>query len=269
MNAWHLTPHDLTAYLAGTAGPVLDASVEAHLVRCADCRAALADAGGLRAQTESERRWAALTVVVDAPPSRPLARLALATRPLLAAWLTAVLGLIALPLVLTAVGGSRLATLLLVLAPVAPAVAVALAYRESADPAGEMALATPTAGLRTVTARALVVGISAVPLGVAAALLAGLPWHLALSWLLPGVAMSALVLLAGTTRLDPAWVLAVAGLAWGVGVGFPSLSRRLPAREVAEQLAAGQVQLLALTVAVVATAVTFTRRERVAYRRSA
>ncbi|PVG84298.1 hypothetical protein DDE18_01310 [Nocardioides gansuensis] len=271
MNTWHAQPADLAAYVAGEQDPVLAASLEAHLVRCADCRASLARAGAgeRRGSADTERRWAALTEVVDAPSQHHLARLGVSTRPLLGAWLAAVLGLIAVPLVLTMVAGTRLESMVLALAPIAPAVAVVLAYRDSADPAGEISLAAPRAGLRAVSARALVVGAGALPLGVGAALVAGFPVHLALSWLLPGLALSALVLLAGTTRLDPAWVLAVLGSAWALVVGLPGASRRIPAREMAELLATQPVQLTALAVAVLALGLTFTRRERVAYRRSA
>ena len=53
---------------------------------------------------------------------------------------------------------------LLVLAPLAPVAAVALAYRDWADPAGEISLATPSAGLRLVALRALLCPLAALPL---------------------------------------------------------------------------------------------------------
>ena len=84
-----------------------------------------------------------------------------------------------------------------------------------------MALAAPVAGLRIVSGRALLVAIGAAPVGIAAALLLGLPLQVALGWLLPGLALSTLVLLAGTTRVDPALVAGVLGAAWAVAVARP------------------------------------------------
>ena len=94
------------------------------------------------------------------------------------------------------------------LAPLAPVAAVALAYRDWADPAGEISLATPSAGLRLVALRALVVSLAALrsPSCVLLAVdrwVADVPLRLGVAWCLPGLALAALVLLAGTTRLDP------------------------------------------------------------------
>jgi hypothetical protein len=268
-NAWHLSPEVLADYVGGTAvappaDPVLAASVEAHLLRCATCRAAVA-AGP--AGSESERRWADLAAVVDAPRRASIGRIGLATRPLLTAWATALVLLIVVPLLPLAVLGVAVPTLLLALAPLVPSAAVALAYRVASDPAGEMSLATPLAGLRLVSRRVLLVGLAALPLGIGAALVLELPWSLALAWVLPGLALSALVLLAGTTRLDPWYAAATFGATWALAVGTPSALRRVSADVVAQHVAGSGIQLSALVVALAALALTFTRRERVSYRR--
>ena len=44
MTTLHAHPNDLAAYASGDDDPVLAASVETHLMRCADCRATLARA---------------------------------------------------------------------------------------------------------------------------------------------------------------------------------------------------------------------------------
>ena len=165
--------------------------------------------------------------------------------------------------------GSGMPTLLLALAPLAPTAAVVLAYRVGSDPVGEMALATPLAGLRLVSRRALLVGAVALPVGVVAALLTGLSTTVALAWILPGLALSALVLLAGTTRLDPAYAAAGLGSAWALAVGIPSAVRRSAADVVAVHIASPTFQLTALVVALTALALTVSRRERIAYRRTA
>ena len=271
MTTWHAHPNDLAAYAAGVDDPVLAASVETHLLRCADCRvtlaraAALPEAGG---RSDTERRWDALAAAVDTPRSAPLARMGISTRPLRAAWLLAALLVLLVPVIPAVVtGGPGLPTLLLALAPIAPSLAVVLAYRTSADPAGEMALAVPVAGLRIVSARALLVGLVAAPLGVAAALALQLPLEVALGWLLPGLAMSSLVLLAGTTRVDPALVAGGLGAAWALAVGMPAASRRASVDAVIDTVAGAPVQLLALAIAVAALVLTVSRREQIAYRR--
>ena len=96
--------------------------------------------------------------MVDTPARTPLGRLGLSTRPLVAAWAAALGLLVLVPAVPAVVVGSGMPTLLLALAPLAPTVAVVLAYRVGSDPVGEMALATPLAGLRLVSRRALLVG---------------------------------------------------------------------------------------------------------------
>ena len=75
MNTWHANPTDLAAYAAGEGDPLLAASVETHLLRCADCRAVLAGTLADRHPgtpgPETERRWADLTAVVDRPAASP------------------------------------------------------------------------------------------------------------------------------------------------------------------------------------------------------
>jgi hypothetical protein len=265
VTTWHADPNDLAAYAGGGDDPVLAASVETHLLRCADCRTALARVADRPA---TERRWEALADVVDTPRAAPLARLGVSTRPLRAAWLLAALLVLLVPVVPAVVaGGPGLPTLLLALAPVAPSLAVALAYRTSADPAGEMALASPIAGLRIVSVRALLVGLVAAPLGVAAALAVQLPLAVALGWLLPGLALSCLVLLAGTTRLDPAVVAGALSITWALAVGMPAATRRASVDTVVDTVAGAPVQILALAIAAAALALSVSRREQIAYRR--
>ena len=273
MTTWHAHPDDLAAYVAGTDDPVLAASLETHLLGCGECRTALArvarTAPGGEEATDSERRWESLVAVVDAPTSTPLTRLGASTRPLRAAWLVAALLVLLVPVVPAFLTGTRMPSLLLALAPIAPSLSVVLAYRTSSDPAGEMALAAPVAGLRIVSARALLVALVAAPIGVATALLLDQSVAVALGWLLPGLALSSLVLLAGTTRLDPAVVAGALGVAWALAVGTPGATRQASVDAVVETVAGAPVQLAALAVAVVAVVLTVSRREHVAYRRNA
>lgn len=266
---WHADEETLRAWASGDTAPLLAASIEAHLLRCEECRRRTGTLSRTSADGDADgvRRWEALADRIDRPRSNPLLRLGLATPGLRAAWLGSLLLLLALPALASAVG-LRL-PIMMALAPVAPLAAVALAYGRDAEPAGELALVAPTAGLRVVAARALLVALTAVPVGVGGALLIGLPVEVAFGWLLPGAALAALVALAGTTRLDPALVAACLGSAWAIVVSWPAASRRVPADVVTELVASAPSQLTALVVALGAIALTITRRDTVAYRRTA
>ena len=263
---WHADDEDLQAWATGAAAPVLAASIETHLLHCEKCRLRTRAVPRTTAG-DGVRRWDALADSIDRPRSRRLLSLGLATPGLRGAWLGSLLLLLALP-VLVSVLGFRL-PLVMALAPVAPLAAVALVYGRGAEPAGELALAVPTAGLRLVAARALLVALTAVPVGVGAALLTGVPAQIAFGWLLPGAALASLVALAGTTRLDPALVAAGLGSTWAVVVSWPAASRRVPADVVSEAIASAPSQLVALLIALAAITFTLVRRDNVAYRRTA
>jgi hypothetical protein len=264
---WHADEETLRAWADGSAAPLPAASLEAHLLRCDECRRRMATLAPSAPGSDVVRRWDALADRIDRPRSNPLLRLGLATPGLRTAWLSSILLLLTLPVVVSVLG-LRL-PVFMALAPVAPLAAVALTYGRHAEPAGELALATPTAGLRLVAARAVLVALPAVPIGVGVALLLGLPTPVALGWLLPGVALASLVALAGTTRLDPSVVAASLGSLWAVAVSWPAASRRVPADVVTDLLASAPIQLTALVVALAAMTLTVARRDTVAYRRTA
>lgn len=280
MNSWHVSDHDLTTYLSGTAGTVLTASVEAHILGCAECRRSLAVTAGHATRQETERRWASLVEAIERPSTSVLTgravvgpslltRASVSSRPLLAAWLSALALVLLLPMLPVVLAGREATTALLAVAPLAPMAAVVLAYRRSTDPAGELALATPLAGFRLVATRALFVALAAAPVGVLAALALGLPTQVAFGWLLPGLALSALVLVAGTVLLDPTVAAGLLGGAWALVVSLPSLADRDSADLVVEVVTASSTQLLTLAVGVAALALAVARRDHVTYRRTA
>ena len=162
------------------------------------------------------------------------------------------------------------------LAPLAPVAAVAIAYRGWSDPAGEICLATPTAGLRLVAMRALVVSLAALPLAFARSagrrhLDQAVPMRLAVAWCLPGLALAALVLLAGTTRIDPLHVaLAVERRLGGSrSLAAATVRRTLRPEIFIDILASPAFQAAALVVALRRCLLTVARRDAVAYRRVA
>lgn len=181
MNVWHASSQDLVDFRTGEVGTVLAASIEAHLLKCAECRASLASLADPGSKAGSRRRWAALASEVDRLRQNPLGRLGVASSPLRQAFTVAVLLVLVVPILPVFFLGVGVPTPLLALAPIAPGLAVAAAYRVAADPSGEISLASPMAGLRLISARALLVSIGAMPLGIAIAVLPGIPLSAALS----------------------------------------------------------------------------------------
>jgi hypothetical protein len=280
VNTWHVSEHDLAAYLTGRTGTVLAASVEAHVLGCTECRGSLATTAGAATRQETERRWESLVEQIDRPSTSVLSRWSAAhpslltrasvsSRPQLAAWLTALAVVLVLPVLAVVLAGREATTVLLAVAPLAPMAAVVLAYRQATDPAGELALATPLSGFRLVTTRALLVALVAAPAGVLVGLAGGVPTYVALGWLLPGLALSALVLCAGTILLDPTVAAALLGGAWAMAVTVPSLPTRGTSDLVTTAVTSPSTQLIALAVAVGASAIAFARRDHVTYRRTA
>jgi hypothetical protein len=277
---WHVAERDLIGYADGALGTVPAASVETHLLRCAGCRQSLARVAG----GASEQAWQRLADTIDRPSKGVLDRLtlghvtarsAVATPAMLRAALVAValVGLVPILVALLAEDAAPLAVL--ILAPLAPVAAVALAYREWADPAGEITLATPTAGLRLVAMRALVVSVTTVVLTVSVLLVldawTDVPTDLAFAWCLPGLALTALVLLAGTTRLDPLAVAVTLSGGWAAVLVFTVMAgpRSLRYEALLDVMAASAFQFAALAVAAAALVLTVARRDAVTYRRTA
>ncbi len=276
---WHVADPDLEEYAAGSVGVVPAASIETHLLACPRCR----DQLGRIDTDDRDAAWERLTDAIDHPSPtllerltrrHRLARSAVATPVMVRAALVAVALVGIIPLLAAFVVGDAAPLALLVVAPLAPVAAVALAYRDWSDPAGEITLATPTAGIRLVAMRAVVVSLGALVLAFTGLFLAELwvdvPTRLAFAWCLPGLALAALVMLAGTTRLDPLPVAAGLSLAWAATLLVGATTRRSLRYEAVLDLVAGPaVQSAALVLAVTAIALTVVRRDAIAYRRTA
>ncbi|MFB4284382.1 zf-HC2 domain-containing protein [Nonomuraea sp. MTCD27] len=225
MNSWHI-PDDLRErYLEGTLEPALAMSVDAHLGRCADCRAAVPyDKDWLEAS------WARLEAELITP--RPglaerflrhrgvpdhLARLLTATPTLSQAWLAAVVAVLAFA-VLAARAQTELLPAFLIVAPMLPLAGIALAYGPRVDPAHELVAATPMSGPRLLLTRATaVLAVSVVLAGLASPLLAAPP-GLAAAWLLPALAAASGCLALSNRLPVPIAALTVGGV-WLAIVG--------------------------------------------------
>lgn len=278
---WHVDEEELLRYRTGTAHPVLASSVEAHLIGCDRCRGAMA--AGTPA-SEIDAAWERLAADIDRQRQTILARATgghwfslpvVATPTLLRATVAAIVLVGLLPLVISTVAGRAGLVSLLVIAPLTPMAAVVLAFRDGIDPAGEISLASPGAGLRLVALRALLVAAIALPLAYFVLLavdtwVTDVPLALGVAWCLPGLALAAVVMLAGTTRLDPMHLAAGFSVTWTAAVLLSVVVRRsLQPEEFIEVLTGPTVQAVAFAVAIGALTLTVGRRDTIAYRRTA
>ena len=260
LTPWHPDESVLQGYVDGHPTSLSGASVEAHLVACAQCRSAVRDAvpadrltsirAGLQDRVDAlERPWLERLLVwlglqeVDV-------RALLATPALRAAWWMAVVAATGLA-VLNLRNGRDPEALFLLLAPLVPVCTTALAYAPGLDPAFSQVAATPYSTTRMLLARSLAVGATAF-LGTGCAALA-LPDRdiTSVAWLMPAVALT-LIALALSPRLGAVTASSVVGAAW---VSFVVLLRSegvdvLDVLGVTGQLVLGGLAIATLVVLV-------------------
>ena len=196
---WHADASLLARYAAGQIDDARASSVEAHLVACAGCRAAVA--GNVKVD-RLDAIWGEVEAIVDTPRlgiverllralgvKDHFARLLAATPSLQLSWL---LGMSAsLAFVVAAAGaGRRQPVLFLVVAPLLPVVGVAAAFGPGLDPTYEVAMAAPLGTFRLLLLRsAAVLATTTLLAGIASFALPVLDWT-AGAWLLPLAAWS-------------------------------------------------------------------------------
>ncbi len=260
---WHADAATLDAYDDGALDDVTAMSVEAHVVACADCRAHLATRFDV---DRSEEIWSGVIDAIDGPRALPgerlLARLGvpphqarlLATVP--AARLSGLVAVVSVLLFATIVARglveSRLP--LLVLAPLAPVLGVALAYGKGVDPLYELGLSSPTGGLRLLLTRsAVVLTFSASLSAFISVVVPGVRGGAV--WLLPSLVLTLLTLaLSGAVGST-----AAASASAGVWLGGVLLVARLSHRSDAAFEAPAQAWFAVMVVVLVAVIV-FRRR---------
>ncbi|WP_434599835.1 zf-HC2 domain-containing protein [Streptomyces sp. A5-4] len=204
-------------------------ALEAHLETCEVCRdrlsaALTAEAPALAALVDTV--WSDLGPQVAATTTMPRrrrapARLSTWLTPPMAPWLAMIVSVTLLALLLDLVGtGSGEVSLVLLLAPVLPVFGVAASWSRGLDPAHELTVSAPRAGLHLVlrrTASMLVVVLPALLVGgwVTGVMVA--------QWLLPCLAFtSATLALGGVVGVTRAAVAMVA--AWAAVIVAPSLA---------------------------------------------
>ncbi len=250
-HTWHADPGTLRRYADGTLGPAASASLESHLLSCADCRAALAPAAPA---IRLEAIWTRIEEAVDTPRRRAVeralillgvhdhtARLLAATPSLTTPWLLSVTAALAFA-VAAAQSTPRGVLLFLAVAPVLPVAGVAAAFGRDTDPTYDVALAAPYPSFRLLLLRTAAVLASTVMLvGIATLLLPAAP-GLAVAWLLPALALSAATL-ALSSRIPAA---AAAGVVVALWLGAVFTTVRATGSPYAAFGVVGQTASLAL-----------------------
>ena len=255
---WHLDGVVWQAYAAGRLDPVAEASVDAHVVGCADCRAA---ARAYAPAGTAEDVWAGVRTTITAPPpsaaARLLARLGVraddvvllsGTDSLLVPWAVAV-GFAVVSACLVGLAGLSPANrdaAFLALAPLTPVLAVVAAHA-ALDPLRELAAATAYSKLRLALLRATAALAVAFPVTAVVGLVVPGLDALAWVWLAPSLALTV-----GTLVLLTWWEAPVAGaMVCSVWSGAVVLVRTGGSVDV---IAAPSVQLVVLVVGAVLAA---------------
>lgn len=224
---WHCDESALVAFVDGTVDPVSGASVETHLMTCAECRA---DVARLSSDDLLETVWMQVREEIERPTpgvaerlllrcgvSEETARLLAAVPALRGAWLLGVVGA-----TVFAVLGNEISQLVgtaafLVIAPLAPLVGVSVSFGGDADPTSELVLTTPYSTLRLLLLRTSGVVASAVPVAIVVGLALPGPSWLAVAWLTPAAALVSVALALGP-HLGHTPAAAVVGATWTLAV---------------------------------------------------
>lgn len=203
--SWHVEQRTWESYAAGRLDPMAEASVEAHVTGCAQCRDA---ARSTVAPAQTTAVWDAVRTTIAEPvlpaPLRLLRRLGVPTRDLvvvsaadslLVPWAAAVgFALLSACLVgLTGLGPANQDAAFLALTPLVPVLAVVMAY-DALDPLREICQATPYSKLRLALLRATAALAVAVPATLAVGLVVPGMQDLAFAWLLPSLGLTSGVL---------------------------------------------------------------------------
>lgn len=224
---WHVPADLLDSWVAGDTGPTVAASVEQHVMTCPACRSAVREPVTARGGLDLERVWSGIADRVEPAPTplvgrlmrglglpAPDALLLGASSAFTASWVAATATVVALTFVMALVTPPSALALFLLLAPLVPMAGVAAAYGEEVDPLHELGVASPYPQLRLLLLRTAAVLVVSVPVTVVAGLALD-PWWVAVAWLLPGLAL-VVVLLVATTWWSPSVSAGTVGALWTV-----------------------------------------------------
>ncbi|HZJ05762.1 MAG TPA: zf-HC2 domain-containing protein [Nocardioidaceae bacterium] len=229
---WHCDDQALAAFAAGTVDPISGASVETHLMTCAECRATVSQ---LYPQQLLDEVWEEVRERVEAPAPGPVerlliwlgiseetARLLVSVPAMQGAWLVGLLCATSFALVATTLDDDFGLMTFLMIAPLAPLAGVAASFGGDADPAHELVSAAPYSPVRLLMLRTAGVLCTSVPLTVLVGLTLPGPGWLAIAWLTPAAAAVTLTLAIGpwvghtvtATVLAATWAASVTSAAY-------------------------------------------------------
>lgn len=255
---WHPDRNVLRSYLDGHLDGLEGASVEQHLLVCAECRTTM---GGLVEVPELDRVWDGVQSTIERPQqpapirfarrlglSEPTSVLLAASAALRTAWVTS--SVIALSFALAAGYISDGTTLwpFLLIAPLVPVIGVAASYGPATDPLETLLVTSPYGRTRLILIRTMAVLTLTLPVAsLLGWLLPGPDW-VAAAWLGPALALIP-ILLALAAYVGPRVAAAVLAIGWSAVV-LPS-AVRLPETWAVQ----AERQLVFLALALVACAV--------------
>ncbi|MDX3190424.1 zf-HC2 domain-containing protein [Streptomyces sp. MN03-5084-2B] len=251
----HVPERLIAAYVAGDELPGDQLwGLEAHLEACPVCRARLAEAAP--AQPVVDLVWTRLAADTGPPaaPAHPARRrfgrwLTTWATPVMLPWLGMIVLAALLAVVFDRIGRSVLdVTAVQLFAPVLPVLGVAVSWARGLDPAYEVVVATPRAGLYLIARRTVAVLLVVLPVLGVAGWLTGTALAL---WLLPSLAFTtgtlALGGLIGLTRA--AYVLV--GV-WVAVLVLPTVADQRPVFALTTGAVPVWAGIFALTTVVVA-----------------
>jgi anti-sigma factor RsiW len=231
---WHADDDLLALYVRGDAGALRGTSLEQHLTHCASCRARIAR----HVETDPlELVWSRIQEQAQAPQptriermlirlgvSEPDALLVAVSPSLRASWLFGLVITLSFVGLAAAYGGDRGLAFFLIVAPLVPVAGVAFAYGPDVDPSYEVGAAAPYSAARLLLLRSAAVLATSLPLALLATLLIpSLSWS-TVSWLLPALAFTAM-LLAASTWVRPSYASVGLGVAWACAVGSATVDQ--------------------------------------------
>ena len=226
LSGWHPDTTGLQSYAAGRSGRALTASVEAHLLCCSDCQAAVAPAvpssrllllrDRLDDALDARHRRGSERVLLRLGMREVEVRVLLASPALRRAWWLALVLVLALGVVQSRHDPDNRDALLL-LAPLLPPLVTALSYAPQLDQSLSITAATPYPALRLLLLRSSAVAGTAIALLAVATAALPFPLHRGLLWLLPAVALSAAVL-ALSSWVDSPVAAAMCTAGWLIAV---------------------------------------------------
>ncbi len=276
VDQWHVSDHELDRYANHTIPAFARASVEAHLLECDRCRSEL---NFLRSPAASDSAadelWVRIADRIDVT-GRPLRssttalQVSTSSPLLLAATLVVAIAVVVVVAIAAAAAPRASLPLFVMLAPLAPVVGAVLAFQTGIDPAGQLAMATPLASGRLPYLRALLSSGAALVAVAVASVFVPVGLDDVAVWLLPGLALTSLVV-AISTLVDPRRVALTLACGWALMVSMWSWGprrRRIPLDLSNLALERQSVQLLLVAVTVGSAAVAFVRRNELPVWRS-